>query len=316
MTFGGSVSGAFSITQTGSGTGGVSFTGSSLAFNLLNNTGSGTLTVGTTGSTVTANGVTVGSTGTIVLGGGSTAVPNAISGAMTIGGGTYLQPNSYTSPFTIAGGAITLSPGAVYSGTGLTIGAASNSGQLNLGANASLSINTTSEVDIGFTAAGSAANTGAIINGQSGSSLTINVTGGANLFIGGGNPATSGLTTNTQVSLGSGTNTLSTTGTGIVWVGNNPAPNLNGQDGNDLAHGVATNTNLGQNTVNLGSGVNNISTTTLNISGAKTPGSVYLANPGVLANFNQPTQESPVIRRGPQSLRSGRFGAGEPQYRR
>ena len=215
-------------------------------------------------------------------------------GGLTIGNGVYSQPNAQASPFTINGGVV-IGAGTAVTASSVNIGAANNSGQLTLGANASLTVttsNTGGNVYIGYSPGVQSVNAGAIINGGVGSSLNITVNGGYSLFIGGGN-IVSGVVNNTQLNLGSGTNTLSTSGISFIWVGDNPSGN--GQDGNRGAHGTGATNSLGQPTLNFGSGINNVSTPSFNISGAKGPGTVYLANPGVLSNFNLPALESPVI---------------------
>ncbi len=291
LTFSGTVSGApNSIGAAGGGTGSVNFTNPTLAFVNVTNTGAGTLSLG--GNLNVTGSVTNSSTGSISLSGTTTT----ITGAIVAGGGSYTQLPATPAglapfSFSVAGGNVIIGAGATVTATGLSIGGVATSGQLSLGANSSLTVTQGSTVYIGNNFALQTANTGAIINGAVGSSLKINVTSG-NLLIGGGN-VTNGDYNQTQVNLGSGTNTFQTAAGGIIWIADNPGNN--GQDGNTTAHGTAPTTQLGQNTVNFGAGVNNVYTDTFNISGSKTPGTAYLANPGVLGNFNLPTSESPVI---------------------
>src|SRR5439155_14256886 len=77
LTFGGTVGGGQSVTLIGAGTGGVSFTAASLAFNNLTNNSAGTLTVGPAGGTTTVAGNLANTgPGTVVLSGNTAVAGN------------------------------------------------------------------------------------------------------------------------------------------------------------------------------------------------------------------------------------------------
>ena len=219
-----------------------------------------------------------------------------LTGTLFASGGAVNQPNSQTNPFTVSGGTVTINPNDTLNAAGLVIAntafaGGNNSGEVNVGTGANLIINSANNVLIGFYNAANTTPIGAILNAAGNSAVSITTTGGASILIGGNTTANSAQRQNVIVTLGAGSNLLSTTGT--VWVDQGGA---GGQDGNTGAQGTGQADALGQSTLNFGSGKNTVVAATFNIAGEKGPGARFLAsNVANAANFNLPTQESPLL---------------------